>query len=96
MCTRVAMNGFGRIGRAVLHPAIDRDAELDVVAVNHATDADSLAHPLMVDSVYVRFVHPVRVVAGRRIPGPSDTPEVRDCPLRSIPATTDEHRMPRH
>jgi glyceraldehyde-3-phosphate dehydrogenase/erythrose-4-phosphate dehydrogenase len=34
-----------------VRPAIDRDAELDVVAVNHVADADSLAHLLMVDSV---------------------------------------------
>jgi glyceraldehyde 3-phosphate dehydrogenase len=73
MTTRVAINGFGRIGRAVLRSAIERDAELDVVAVNDVVDADALAHLLTLDSVYGRFAHPVRsengalVVAGRRI-----------------------------
>jgi glyceraldehyde 3-phosphate dehydrogenase len=73
MPTRVAINGFGRIGRAVLRSAIERDAELDFVAVNDVADADTLAHLLTLDSVYGRFAHPVRaengalVVAGRRI-----------------------------
>ena len=73
MPTRVAINGFGRIGRAVLRSAIERDAELDFVAVNDVADADALAHLLTLDSVYGRFAHPVRaengaiIVAGRRI-----------------------------
>jgi len=73
MSTRVAINGFGRIGRAVLRSAIERNAELDVVAVNDVADADALAHLLTLDSVYGRFAHPVRtdhgalVVAGRRV-----------------------------
>jgi glyceraldehyde 3-phosphate dehydrogenase len=73
MSTRVAINGFGRIGRAVLRSAIERDAALDFVAVNDVADADTLAHLLRLDSVYGRFAHPVRVengaivVAGRRI-----------------------------
>jgi glyceraldehyde 3-phosphate dehydrogenase len=73
MSTRVAINGFGRIGRAVLRSAIERNAELDVVAVNDVADADALAHLLTLDSIYGRFAHPVRtedgalVVAGRRI-----------------------------
>ncbi len=73
MSTRVAINGFGRIGRAVLRSAIEREAELDIVAVNDVADADALAHLLRLDSVYGRFMHPVHseygalVVAGRRI-----------------------------
>jgi glyceraldehyde 3-phosphate dehydrogenase len=73
MSTRVAINGFGRIGRAVLRSAIERETELDFVAVNDVADADALAHLLTLDSVYGRFAHPVRaengaiVVDGRRI-----------------------------
>jgi glyceraldehyde 3-phosphate dehydrogenase len=73
MSTRVAINGFGRIGRAVLRASIERDAELDVIAVNDVADADTLAHLLTLDSVYGRFAYPVRaengalVVDGRRI-----------------------------
>jgi len=73
MSTRVAVNGFGRIGRAVLRSAIEREADLERVAVNDVVDADALGHLLAFDSVYGRFAHPVRtengalVVAGRRI-----------------------------
>jgi glyceraldehyde 3-phosphate dehydrogenase len=73
MSTRVAINGFGRIGRAVLRSAIERNAELDIIAVNVVADADALAHLLTLDSVYGRFAHRVPtdngalVVAGRRI-----------------------------
>jgi glyceraldehyde 3-phosphate dehydrogenase len=73
MATRVAINGFGRIGRAVLRSAIERDADLDVVAVHDVADADALARLLEFDSIYGRFPHAIRAVgealhvAGRRI-----------------------------
>ena len=73
MSTRVAINGFGRIGRAFLRSAIERNADLDVVAVHDVASADVLAHLLERDSVYGRFAYPVHVhdgalvVAGRRI-----------------------------
>jgi glyceraldehyde 3-phosphate dehydrogenase len=71
--TRIAINGFGRIGRAFLRSAIERNADLEVVAVHDVADADVLAHLLERDSIYGRFAHPVRVengalvVAGQRI-----------------------------
>ena len=74
MSTRVAINGFGRIGRAFLRSAIERDADLEIVAVNDVTDGATLAQLLRLDSVYGRFAHPVAaedgalVVAGSRIP----------------------------
>jgi glyceraldehyde 3-phosphate dehydrogenase len=73
MSSRVAINGFGRIGRAFLRSAIERDAALDIVAVNDVADADTLAHLLTLDSIYGRFPYPVHaenralIVAGRRI-----------------------------
>src|SRR5215211_1314723 len=73
MPTRVAINGFGRIGRAVLRIADDREAEIEIVAVNDITDVPTLAHLLARDSVYGRFPAPVTVrdgaidVAGREI-----------------------------
>jgi glyceraldehyde 3-phosphate dehydrogenase len=65
MSTRVAINGFGRIGRAVLRSAIERDADLEIVAVNDVADAAALAHLLTFDSVYGRFGHPVHSEPGR-------------------------------
>ncbi len=64
MSTRVAINGFGRIGRAVLRSAIERNAKLEIVAVHDVAPADVLAHLLQHDSVYGRFAHPVRAEAG--------------------------------
>ncbi len=51
---RVAINGFGRIGRMVLKAGID-DPAIEFVAVNDLTDAKTLAHLLRHDSVHGRF-----------------------------------------
>ena len=55
MPTRVAINGFGRIGRAVLRAAHERGADIDIVAVNDVADAAALAQLLARDSIYGRF-----------------------------------------
>jgi glyceraldehyde 3-phosphate dehydrogenase len=54
MTTRVGINGFGRIGRALTRLALDR-GDLEVVAVNDITDARTLAHLLEFDSTYGRL-----------------------------------------
>ncbi|RMG64040.1 MAG: type I glyceraldehyde-3-phosphate dehydrogenase [Calditrichaeota bacterium] len=58
MSVRVAINGFGRIGRLVFK-AIYTDSEVEVVAINDLTDARTLAHLLKYDSVHGRFPAPV-------------------------------------
>ncbi len=57
---RVAINGFGRIGRAVLRAAVERDAKFEIAAINDIADAATLAHLLAHDSVYGRFPAAVR------------------------------------
>jgi glyceraldehyde 3-phosphate dehydrogenase len=52
MGTKVAINGFGRIGRLVLRAIAKRGVDLEVVAVNDLTDAATLAHLLKYDSVH--------------------------------------------
>ena len=54
MTTRVGINGFGRIGRALTRLALDH-ADLEVVAVNDLIDARTLAHLLEFDSTYGRL-----------------------------------------
>ena len=52
MSTKIAINGFGRIGRLLLRAIAKRGADLEVVAVNDLTDAATLAHLLKYDSVH--------------------------------------------
>jgi glyceraldehyde 3-phosphate dehydrogenase len=55
MPVRVAINGFGRIGRNVFRAAQAAGADLEWVAVNDLTDAGTLAHLLAYDSVLGRY-----------------------------------------
>jgi glyceraldehyde 3-phosphate dehydrogenase len=50
MAIKVGINGFGRIGRNILRAALGQD-DIDFVAVNDITSADTLAHLLKYDSV---------------------------------------------
>ncbi|MFM7177077.1 MAG: type I glyceraldehyde-3-phosphate dehydrogenase [Bacteroidota bacterium] len=52
--TRVAINGFGRIGRVTFKNLIRRD-DIEVVAINDLTDSHTLAHLLKYDSIHGRF-----------------------------------------
>ena len=58
MPIQVGINGFGRVGRAFVRCALERD-DLEVVAVNDLTDARTLAHLLEFDSTYGRLGHAV-------------------------------------
>ena len=71
MALRVAINGFGRIGRNVLRSAKQAGrSDIDFVAVNDLTDAATLAHLLKYDSVHRRYPGTVEVDgAGLRVDG---------------------------
>jgi glyceraldehyde 3-phosphate dehydrogenase len=49
---RVGVNGFGRIGRNVLRATLERNLDIEFVAVNDLTDAATLAYLLKYDSVH--------------------------------------------
>jgi glyceraldehyde 3-phosphate dehydrogenase len=72
MSTRVAINGLGRIGRAVLKLVVD-EPSLELVAVNDLVEVENLAYLLRFDTVYGRYAKPVvvdgtdLVVAGRKL-----------------------------
>ena len=56
MTTRLAINGFGRIGRNVLRALIEQGRDdLQVVAINDLSSTENLAHLLKYDSVHGRF-----------------------------------------
>jgi glyceraldehyde 3-phosphate dehydrogenase len=60
MAIKVGINGFGRIGRSVFRAILDRP-EVEIVAVNDLTDAGTLAHLLMYDSVHGKLAYNVAV-----------------------------------
>ncbi|MEE8161843.1 MAG: type I glyceraldehyde-3-phosphate dehydrogenase [Acidobacteriota bacterium] len=52
MTTKVAINGFGRIGRNVFRASLESNADVEFVAINDITDSRTLAHLLKYDSIY--------------------------------------------
>jgi glyceraldehyde 3-phosphate dehydrogenase len=73
MSTKVAINGFGRIGRLVLRSALKKNSNLDFVAVNDLTEPKTLAHLFKYDSVHGKFDGDVKadgqdlVINGRKL-----------------------------
>ncbi len=55
MSVRVAINGFGRVGRCALRAAHAGGADVEIVAINDVMDVPTLAHLLRYDSVFGRF-----------------------------------------
>ena len=72
MSKKIAINGFGRIGRNAFKLAFERD-DIEVVAINDLTDTKTLAHLLKHDSTYGTYHHDVSYddnsifVAGKQI-----------------------------
>ena len=72
MAVKIAINGFGRIGRNVLRAARS-SSDIEIVAINDLTDPETLAHLLKYDSVHGIFEGTVEasgdnlVVDGRKI-----------------------------
>ena len=67
MTARVAINGFGRIGRGVLRAILKNQSDIEVVAVNDLTDGEMLAHLLEWDSVYGRLKRHIEFADGELI-----------------------------
>ena len=69
---KVAINGFGRIGRLTLRATLEKN-NIEVVAVNDLTDSQTLAHLLKYDSVHGKFPETIAaegdslVVNGKKI-----------------------------
>jgi len=64
MAVKVGINGFGRIGRNLFRAAKAAGSEIDFVAVNDLTDAETLAHLLKYDSILGRYPGEVKVSGG--------------------------------
>ncbi len=57
---KIAINGFGRIGRLVFRECFNR-VDIEVVAINDITDIKTLAHLLKYDSVHKKFAHEITI-----------------------------------
>jgi len=70
---KIAINGFGRIGRPTLRRIIDNHPNLEIVAINDLTDARTLAHLLKYDSLYGKYGKEIKtekdslIVNGKKI-----------------------------
>lgn len=53
--TKIAINGFGRIGRAVFKSILESYPEMEIVAINDLADSQTLSHLLSFDSCYGRY-----------------------------------------
>jgi glyceraldehyde 3-phosphate dehydrogenase len=86
---RVAINGFGRVGRCFLRSAHEHEAAIEAVAINDVADPATLAALLRHDSVYGRFGAPVEsdedslTIDGERVPVFSE-PEPDALPWRDL------------
>ena len=67
MATKVAINGFGRIGRAVARIIMQRKGELELVAINDLADAKSLAHLFKYDTVMGKWSGTVEAGEGKLV-----------------------------
>jgi len=64
MSLRVAINGFGRVGRAALRASHEQEADIEWAAINDLVDAPTLAYLLKHDTVYGRFAPHVEATEG--------------------------------
>ncbi|MBE1283462.1 MAG: type I glyceraldehyde-3-phosphate dehydrogenase [Rhodobacteraceae bacterium] len=70
MTIKIAINGFGRIGRGVLRAALERgEREIEIVAINDLAPAETIAHLLKYDSVHGRLNTHVRIEGDHMIIG---------------------------
>ncbi len=60
--TRVAINGFGRIGRSVLKIIIKKFPEIEIVAINDLSNLETIAHLLKYDSLYGIYENEIKIL----------------------------------
>ena len=86
MTVKLAINGFGRIGRMVLRALMDRpERDMEVVAINDLAPLETNAHLFEFDSVHGRYGHAVTIVDG--------TMDVGRGPIR-VTAEREPDRLP--
>jgi glyceraldehyde 3-phosphate dehydrogenase len=93
MAKRVAINGFGRIGRLVFRALLERnmlDGEVEVVAVNDLVPADNLAYLLKYDTTHGKLAYDVKAVGEDLIEVSKDGKVVASIKTLALKATPAE------
>lgn len=87
MAIRIAINGYGRIGRNILRALYEsgREQEFEVVAINDLGDSAISAHLTEYDSVHGRFMWPVRAEQDRLILGEHSILMLREPDPHALP-----------
>jgi len=98
MATKIAINGFGRIGRLVLNAMVEKNElgkKLDVVAVvDVSTDAAYFAYQLKYDSIHGRFKGELKTEKSSPAAAEDDVLVVNGHKIKCIPATKDPSQLP--
>lgn len=81
---RIAINGFGRIGRAAFKVALEK-SDMEVVAINDLTSADILAHLLRYDTAYGHYRKEVSVREGMLIVDSGEFPVYAEPDPKKLP-----------
>ncbi|MFO8069268.1 MAG: type I glyceraldehyde-3-phosphate dehydrogenase [Alkalibacterium sp.] len=85
MSVKVAINGFGRIGRLALRRILEMDTELEVVAVNDLTSNEDLAYLLKYDTAQGRFPHEIEVREDALIVGGKEIKSFAEKDAKKLP-----------
>lgn len=82
---RLAINGFGRIGRLVFRELINRNVNVEFVGINDLTDAKTLAHLFKYDSVHGKFNGEIKVEGNNIIVNNHVIPVSSEKTIETIP-----------
>ncbi len=85
MSLRVAINGFGRIGRLVFREFFNRNSDVTFVGINDLTDAKTLAHLFKFDSVHGRFNGNVSVEGNNLVVNGTNIPITAEKTIEGLP-----------
>ncbi|OJF92184.1 type I glyceraldehyde-3-phosphate dehydrogenase [Alkalibacterium sp. 20] len=85
MSVKVAINGFGRIGRLALRRILEMDTELEVVAVNDLTSNEDLAYLLKYDTAQGSFPHEIEVKEDALIVGGKEIKSFAEKDAKNLP-----------
>ncbi|MDX9790654.1 MAG: type I glyceraldehyde-3-phosphate dehydrogenase, partial [Candidatus Kapabacteria bacterium] len=85
MALKVAINGFGRIGRLVFRELINRKADVEFIGINDLTNAQTLAHLFKYDSVHGKFKGEISVEGNNLVVNGKAIPVSAEKEINSIP-----------